>query len=359
MPLKYSADRILIRCPNWVGDVVMATPALRCIRRNYPNAHIALLMRSHMRSILETAPWFDEIIEYQPPRGRGPVRWLRDAAGLFSLTRRLRQERFGMALLLTHSFRAALIARLAGIPRRIANTRGDQSLLLTDGLPWPRENGRRVPLPKVEAYLRLCRHLGCEGTEDTRQELCFDDALDAQATALIQQDAREEGKPIFGIAPGASFGSSKCWDPVRFAAVADALSERLGWQAALLCGPGEEALDEQISQAMRHQPLRFDPYELTLAVLKPVVSRCRLLIATDSGVRHFGVALGVPTVVIMGPTDPQHTQSDYANTVILRQDVPCGPCHLRECPTDHKCMELITPEMVIEAAQTLLARQKT
>ena len=118
-------------------------------------------------------------------------------------------------------------------------------------------------------------------------------------------------------------------------------------------------LKAQIAGAMHHQPLRFDPSELTLAVLKPVVSRCRLLIATDSGVRHFGVAFGVPTVVIMGPTDPLHTRSDYANTIILRQDVPCGPCHLRECPTDHKCMELITPEMVIEAAEKLLARQAT
>ena len=116
-------------------------------------------------------------------------------------------------------------------------------------------------------------------------------------------------------------------------------------------------LAEQIAQAMRHHPLRFDPYELSLAALKPVVNRCRLLIATDSGVLHFGVAFDVPTIVIMGPTDPLHTQSDYANTIILRRDVPCGPCHVRECPTDHKCMELISPEMVIEAAETLLARQ--
>ena len=357
MALKYQADKILIRCPNWVGDVVMATPALRCMRRNYPRARITLLIRPYVRKILEGAPWFDEMIEYQPSGRRGPRGWLEGAAAMRSVVRRLRRERFDLALLLTHSFRAALLAFLSGIPRRVANTRGDQAWMLTDGLPWPRENGRRVPLPKVEGYMRLCRALGCEGGEDRRQELFFDDALRARAEEMIRRQNGDPDKPMFGIAPGASFGPSKFWSVPKFAAVADALIERRAWQAALLCGPGEERLAEQIAGAMRHRPLSFPPSELGLDVLKPMVSRCRLLICTDSGPRHFGVAFGVPTIVIMGPTDPRHTESDYAKTVILRRDVPCGPCHLRECPTDHRCMEEITPEMVMDASERLLARE--
>jgi len=342
MPLKYQADRILVRCPNWVGDAVMATPALRCMRRNY--------------KALEHAPWFDRAIEYRPPRGRGPVGWVRDAAGLLSLALRLRRERFDMALLLTPSFRAALIARLSGARRRVANSHGDQSWLLTDALPWPREDGKRVPLPKVEAYMRLCEHLGCEGVEDRKQELFFSDADARRADELLRSAGADPDEPIFGLAPGAAYGPSKLWNSRKFAEVGDAIAEKRGWRAALLCGPGEDALGDEISAAMARPPLRFDPVEFSLDALKPMVSRCRLLVATDSGVRHFGVAFGTPTVVIMGPTDPRHTQSDYADTVILRQDVPCGPCHLRVCPRDHECMERISAGMVVDAAERLLAR---
>ena len=358
MALKYAADRILIRCPNWVGDVVMATPALRCMRRNYPHARIVLMVRPYVRKILEGGPWFDEIIECEAQPRRGPLGWATGARAYLSVLRRLRRERFDLALLLTHSIRSALMIWLSGAKYRVANTHGDQAWLLTDALPWPREGGKRAPLPKVEAYMRLCEHLGCEGTEDRRQELFFDAETEGRAEEMIR---RKGGDPdaLFGIAPGASYGSSKFWSATKFAEVADALTEKHGWQGALLCGPTEQALAEQIAAAMTHRAIRFDPAEFGLDVLKPIVSRCRLLVTTDTGPRHFGVAFGVPTVVIMGPTHPRHTESDYEKTVILRRDVPCGPCHLRQCPRDHLCMELITAEMVIEAAEKLLARENS
>ena len=345
---------IAIDCPNWVGDAVMATPALRCVRRNYPRARIVLVMRPYLRDIFRDAPWFDDILEYQPARSNGASGWQRGAARMLDAVRRLRRENLDLALLLTHSFRSALLARLTGARRRVANTRGDQAFLLTDSLPWPRENGDRVPLPKVEAYMRLCRHLGCNYTDERQLELHYSPEVGMEAERLLREAGGDPDRPMFGIVPGASFGSAKFWNTEKFANVADALIERHGWQAALLCGPGEVELGRQIALNMSQRPLQFDPQELTLSVLKPMIDRCRLLVTTDTGPRHIGTAFRVPTVVIMGPTHPRHTETGYDREVVLRRDVSCGPCHLRECPRDHRCMELITADMVIDAAERLL-----
>ncbi|MEF8788329.1 MAG: glycosyltransferase family 9 protein [Planctomycetota bacterium] len=300
------------------------------------------------------SPWFDEVIEYQPAQHAGPSGWQAGAAAFLSTVRRLRQRNIDLALLLTHSFRSALLARLAGARYRVANSRGDQACLLTDSLPWPRENGQRVPMPKVEAYMRLCRHLGCPGADDTHLELHYSEQADNLAERLIREAGGDPEKPLFAIVPGAAFGAAKFWDTEKFAAVADDIAQRYGWQPALLCAPGEEELARQIKGYMDRPAVQPNPDEFSLDVLKPVVNRCRLMVTTDTGPRHVAEAFRVPTVVIMGPTDPRHTRTDYAARRVVRVEVPCGPCHLRTCPTDHRCMEQITPGMVIDAAEDLL-----
>lgn len=354
MALKYPAQNILIKAPNWVGDAVMATPAFRCMRRSYPDARISVILRPYVRDILSHSPWFDEIIEYQPAEADGPFGWQAGASAFLSTVRRLRGRNIDLALLLTHSFRSALMARMAGARYRVANSRGDQSWLLTDSLPWPRESGEKVPMPKVEAYMRLCRHLGCPDADDERLELHYGAEEERTAERLIREGGGDPEEPIFALVPGAAFGAAKFWDTEKFAAVADTIAERYGWQPALLCAPGEEELAQQIRHHMDGSPVQPNPEEFGLDVLKPVVSRCRLMVTTDTGPRHVAEAFRVPTVVIMGPTDPRHTESDYAGRRVVRVDVSCGPCHLRTCPTDHRCMARISPQMVIEAAEDLL-----
>ena len=354
MTLKYRAQNILIKAPNWVGDAVMATPAFRCMRHSYPDARISVLLRPYVRDILSHSPWFDEVIEYEPAATGGPSGWQAGASAFLSTVHRLRRRNIDLALLLTHSFRSALLARLAGARYRVANSRGDQSWLLTDSLPWPRENGRRVPLPKVTAYLRLCRHLGCPEADNTQLQLHYSTEEQRKALRLIRESGGDPQRPMFAIVPGAAFGASKFWSTEKFAAVADAIATRRGWQPALLCGPGEQPLAEQIKQHMKVPSVQPNPEDFGLDVLKPFVARCRLMVATDTGPRHVAEAFHVPTVVIMGPTDPRHTETNYAARRVIRVDVPCGPCHLRTCPTDHRCMKRVTPQMVIDAAEGLL-----
>jgi len=352
--LRYEAERILIRCPNWVGDVVMATPALRCIRRNYPRARITLLLRPYVREVLEGAPWFDEILEVGPPGAKSEHEPRARRKPYFSLVRQLRARRFDLALLLTHSFRTALTAWLVRAKHSVGYTRWDQWCLLTDRIPWPRERGAWAAVPKVETYMRLCERLGCEGTDDRRQELFFTRQEKQAASALLHRHGRDAGRGLAALVPGAAYGASKLWSTDKFARVGDALAERHGFQVIILASPAEEALARDIARRMKHRAIRSRPGEMSLGLLKPVIAGCSLVVCTDTGPRHFGVAFDVPTVVIMGPTDPRRTDSDYARTIIVRKDVPCGPCQLRKCPLDHACMKLITPAMVLDAADRLL-----
>jgi heptosyltransferase-2 len=139
--------------------------------------------------------------------------------------------------------------------------------------------------------------------------------------------------------------------------VADALAASRGLQAVVLTGPGEERIGAAIAQAMKRRPISFREGEVSFGALKAIVRRSALMICNDTGPRHLAIAYNVPVVVLMGPTSPIVTDSDYPRTAILRQDVPCGPCYLRHCPTDHRCMMLITPEMVLAAAETLLSAE--
>jgi len=354
LPLEYQAERILIRCPNWVGDAVMATPAIRCIRRNYPRAEITLLARPYVRDVYDSMPWFDQIVELRDQgRSRSVYSFLK--TGFL-----LRRRKLDLAILLTHSFSSALLARAAGASERVGYTRGDSSFLLTDAIPWPRDaDGRRIPVPKVELYMNICAHIGCEGMDDTRQELFYSDADYTAASAALKAAGADLSKPMVGLVPGAAFGSSKYWDSSAFARVADFLCERHDCNVVIIASPAERDIAEEIVLLARQPVLRLADPGLSLRSVKPLVAMCSLLVTTDTGPRHFGVAFDVPTVVLMGSTDPRNTDSDYEKTVIIRKKVPCGPCHLRKCPTDHQCMKLITPDEVVQAAEKLLGRYGT
>lgn len=346
MPLRYPAERILIRCPNWIGDMIAATAALRCMRSNYPQAHIALLLKAYVRPVIAHAPWADEVVEVDPRGG---------LAGLFATAKRLRRAPpYDLALLLTQSFNSALMVRLGRAKRRVGHARDGRRLLLTDAAPWPGRGENPRLVPKVQVYSSLLEYLGCEGADDPRPEVFTAPEDEAQAERLLAARGRDAGRPLLAIVPGAAYGASKLWPPARFASVADALAASRRFQAVVLTGSGEERIGAEIAQAMKDRPITFREGEVSFGALKAIVRRSALMICNDTGPRHLAIAYNVPVVVLMGPTSPIVTHSDYARTTILRQDVPCAPCYLRRCPIDHRCMMLITPEMVLSAAETLL-----
>ena len=347
MALRWQAERVVVKCPNWVGDLVAATGALRCLRRNYASAHIALVVKPSLVPLIEDAPWFDDVIPFDRHESTAEER--RHAR------RRLREGRFGLAVLLTHSFSSRRIVRASGVPVRVGFVKRWPGLLLTDALSIRQIRGGRPFVSKVEIYCRLCERLGCEGADDQRPELFVGEDARAKAADLLDQARATPGRRLVGLVPGASYGPSKRWPAERFALLADGLSSGLECDVVLLTSPQERDVADAVAADMQTTPLRIPDDMMDLGLLKALVARCDLIVGNDTGPRHIAAAFGVPAITLMGPTDPRVTESPYENGVVLRQSVPCAPCYERDCPRDHECMTAIDAAQVHDAAARLLA----
>ncbi|MFQ5685158.1 MAG: lipopolysaccharide heptosyltransferase II [Candidatus Scalindua sp.] len=338
------AEKVLVRAPNWVGDVVMATPAFRCVRENFVDSRITLLIKKNLRGIIDDSPWFDEIIEFETGR--------RSANEFLRQTYKLKQEKFDLGFLFPNSFSSALMVWLGGVSRRIGYKRDARSLLLTDGIERLTENGKFMPTYMADYYLRLCAQLGCRITS-RELELFISGECEDNANELLRK-YNIDNKPFILINPGASYGSSKCWTSECFARTADLLRKVSDCKIVLVCGPGEAGLADDIENSSKPGLVNLSKESVKLGVLKVLVKRCRLLVTVDSGPRHFAVAFKRPVVTLMGPTDPRYTESEYEIGKVIREDVDCSPCHIKTCPTDHRCMTMISPEKVAQACMDLL-----
>jgi len=342
--------RILVRSPNWVGDIVMATPAFRSLRRSYPNAKLTVLIKKYGRKAIEAAPWFDRVIEYDPDGVHKGFR------GHLRLLGELRACRFDLAVVLTNSQRGALEALLSGAHQRVGYDRGGRGWSFTRPVPPPREHGKIVPINMVDYYLDLCYAAGC-AEESRRTELFTTPAGEGQAEHVLRSHGWEPSRMLIALNPGAGFGSSKCWPPAAFAAAADALIDRHNCQIVILSAPKERAIAQAIEHQMRHTVINPVGAGIDLHNLKSIVRRCRMLITNDTGTRHYGVAFDLPVVVIMGSTSPRYTDVNLEKTIKVSVEVPCGPCQQKVCTRPkHLCMTRVTPEMVVQAAEELLEK---
>ena len=342
-----SVKKILIRCPNWVGDVVMATPALKAIRSGFPDAHITWLVRPLLKKIIETLPYWNQIFEYG-----GGDRFLK-VGRLLSWSMRLRREEFDMAVVLPNSFSSALMVFLAGIRHRVGYSREGRGLMLTDSLMPVREGSTIVPVPMVDYYLRISDSLKCPRLT-TVPELSVSRTARQQAEVIFKRLGVDTKRHIVVIIPGAAFGSSKCWKPEYFAQVADHLIERYACNVIIVPGPEEVEIVKDIEARMEKRAFALIDPIVPLDVLMAIIQSSSLLITNDTGPRHFGVAFNKPVVVIMGPTDPRYTNLNLEKTIVLRENLDCSPCHLKVCPRDHRCMTAITPDRVIQASVRFL-----
>jgi heptosyltransferase-2 len=345
-----AARSICIRAPNWVGDVVMATPAFRAVRTRCPQARITLVVRSGVAAVLKGAPWFDEWLVYRerPPFSPArPVEFLR-------CIRALRSIHADLGIVLPNSFSSALMFAMAGVKRRVGYVRDCRRLLLTDALQRPSHpNGSFRPIYMGDYYLALCRKAGIEA-DGKHTELYFSHDDMAAAKAILLRANIDLTSPLFLLHPHAAYGPSKLWREDRFAALADMLTGEFGGQAACIGAPSASAAVARINAASKRGVKDLTNCGLDLHLLKCAVKLARLLVTTDSGPRHYGIALGVPTVCLMGATNPDYTNSGLPHDHIVRVDVECGPCQKKTCRRDHRCMELITTEMVFDACRQAL-----
>jgi heptosyltransferase II len=340
---------ILVVQPSWVGDAVMATPALRALRERFPSARISYLLRRYVKPIYEGMPWADRLLTYQP---KGDKR-----SGTFRLGARLRTGKFDLAVLLTNSFKTALLCKLAKIPRVVGYEREGRGILLTDRLVPLRENGRYVPSPIVHYYMGLPRYLGAR-SDSLKLELFVTPAERVEAEDVMRRAGLVgASKPIVMLNPGAQYGAAKCWLPENFAAVGDQCARDLGATVVISSAPRERKIVDEILSRAQTPMIDLAKFTPSLGALKHLVASCDLMITNDTGPRHIAAAMDVPVVTIFGPTHPQWTEIYFAKERQVSVPVFCGPCQKKTCPLDHRCMTRVTPAMVFDAVLELLGKR--
>jgi heptosyltransferase-2 len=341
--------KIAVFWPNWVGDAVMATPAVRALRQHFRDATLISVLKPYVAGVLEGAPRLDRQL-YLDSRGPWSQRWP-------AVATQLRRERADIAVLFPNSFRSALVARLGGCRRRVGYRRYGRGPLLTDCLePELDAHGRRVPSPAIDAFNQLVQTIGCP--QPTYRMELFTTPRDEEAAERVWTDGYLQQCPgVVCLNPGAAFGSAKYWPTESFAELARELVDTRGSGILVLCGPTEREMARQIVKlAGRPGVYCLADQPLSLGLTKACVRRCDLLVTTDSGPRHFAAAFDRPVVTLFGPTHIAWTETYHAKAIHLQKKVDCGPCQLRVCPLEHRCMKELKPTQVVAAAAELLNR---
>ena len=334
-----------MRAVNWLGDAVLTTPALGALRTACPQARITVAAKPLVAELFRDHPDIDGIEVYDKEGTHA------GAIGMFRKARELRRGGYDAALLLQNAIDAALLAFLAGIPERMGYATDGRRLLLSRPVPVTEEI---LSLHHAEYYLRLLQELGVPRPHFPRLSLRVTEDELASMRSRLAALGVPEGRRIVGINPGATYGSAKRWFPDRFAQVADTLSEE--WDAAvILMGSVPEApLSSEIEAAMGRKALNLAG-RTTVRELMALLASCSFLVTNDSGPMHIGAAFGIPLVAIFGPTDWRKTSPWTDKARVVRVDVDCSPCHLRECNRGHECMVGVTAEMVVQAARKQMA----
>jgi heptosyltransferase-2 len=340
-------ERIVVRGTNWVGDAVMTIPALRQLRRLFPDAHITLATRAWAEELFADSDFLDEL-------------QVHEGSGLRSVVQQVRQWRkrnFDLAVLLPNSLETALVASLARVPLRLGYATDGRQALLTHPLALPEWRDSKH---EVFYYLKIIAELEWllkheQSFLDTQPDgsLEVSDARKSHARDFLRERGVGEGNLLVALCPGSINSRAKRWPAERYAALADRLIEELGAQVMLVGSNAEAGVSLEVSRQMRNRPLTLTG-QTDLAELVATLSLVDLLVTNDTGPAHIASALGRPTLVIFGPTNPLTTRPFSPFGEIVRQPPDCAPCMLRDCPIDHRCMTAITPANVFERARTLL-----
>lgn len=338
------ADRVVVIAPNWLGDAVLALPAIADIRRHFAGARLTLAARPSVVPLFSMVRGVDDSITLP---GGGGVRavfgWQEDA-------RALRGKAFEIAILLPNSFATALIVNNAAIPERWGFATDWRGRMLTRGIPKP-----KAMTHQSEYYQALTTALGISAGPpfaevrpdvDRVRELALDLGLDTD-------------EPFVVFAPGAAYGRAKQWLPERFAQLAELIINDRGWSVIMVGSKADRSTCADISARLPATGNRMNRLidlsgKTDLRQLAGVMSRARAVVSNDSGAMHLAGAVGTKVVAIFGAsnerrTSPLRAGAESPEPRIMSHEVFCRPCMLRECPIDHRCMSGISARAVYSA----------
>ena len=328
----------------------MTVPALRDLRRVLPHARITLVSRPNAADIFVDADFVDEVLIYDRS-GLGAV---------WNQVREWRQRRFDLAILLQNAFEAAAIAFLAGARLRIGYDAEHRGKLLTHAIPSPTWKDQRHEMffyRNLVAELERLLH-GASSVEQSEPDFELKISADRRQRAndFLREHGLRSGPPLVLLCPGSINSRAKRWPAERYATLADRLAET-GATVALIGSPAELDVCDQVRRQMGAEPIVLAG-QTTVAEATAIISVADLLITNDTGPAHIGSAVGTPTLVIFGPTNPLTTYPFGSRAEIIRHPPDCAPCMLRDCPIDHRCMTAITADEVFARAEALMSRQR-
>ncbi len=382
-----STPRILIRGTNWLGDAVMTTPALLRLREKFPDAHIAILTPEKLKDLWLHHPAIDEIISFAPNesvwkiakklRLRLGAEVLRATENKFHAGYIKPFPLFDLALVLPNSPRSAIEAWLAGIPKRIGYARPWRNFFLTqiiapraDAVKMQKRSVREIlkltaenskfkiqnsklgpPAHQIFEYLHLTSALGANSEPLPPQLVVTPEEIEATKKKF---GLDKISNLIFGLNPGAEYGPAKRWPVERFISAAKEIGQKTNCTWILFGGKNDLEITNQIESAIRQPQSTIVNLagQTSLRELMALLKSCRVLLTNDTGPMHVAAALGIPVVAIFGSTSSELTGPISSNEVqhqIIKSNVPCSPCFLRECPIDFRCMNSISVEQVVEA----------
>lgn len=358
-------NRILVRGVNWLGDAVMTTPALLRLRERFPEAHIAVLTHQKLRELYLGHPALNEVISFEA------------SESVFAIARRLRANRFDVAVILPNSPRSAMEAWLAGIPRRIGGQWPWRNWLLTEAIPArtgavkmrkrteaevrelisakpstlaPRSS-TAISVHHIYQYLHVVAALGADGSALPPMLAVTDEEV-AATKSKFRLD--EISAPIFALNPGAEYGPAKRWPAEKFIAAARGIQSRTDCHWLILGGKADVQTSGIITNAIANGRSAVSNVagRTSLRELIGLLKSSKVLLTNDTGPMHVAAALGTPVVVPFGSTSPELTGPGLpggSQHRLMKSDAPCSPCFLRECPIDFRCMDGISVERVVES----------
>lgn len=346
--------RIFVRAPNWVGDMVMATGALARIRSGFPEAQIVCGMRPYLQPLVSNSPYFDDVLSMPKESGWGAV------SSFVSQVAAVRSGRFDLAIVLPNSQITGWVVRLAGVRWRLGYQQGRPGTMnlglraeVNRGLFARRIGPRRVPTPMPEYYDTLLDVINLPPTPVGARLQTSDAERSGVSEYLANHGIDPQGNLVL-LNAGASFGPSKLWVAERWVELARHY-QSIGMTPIFLSGPNETSMVRAIAAAAGVHGMT-DPVR-SLGMLKALFERARLLVSTDTGPRHLGVWMHVPTVCLMGPNDRRYTDYALDRQIVIQKDLECVPCQRKVCPLGtRQCMLDITVAEVVEAGERMMVQ---
>ncbi|MFN8059931.1 MAG: lipopolysaccharide heptosyltransferase II [Vicinamibacterales bacterium] len=349
--------RVLVRMPNWLGDIVMAMPAVGAIRRAFPEGRLIAAGPRFASGLLAMMPGVDEVVALDGGSAWSLVR------GTHGDIAALAGARADVAILLTNSFGSALAVRRAGVGERWGYARDGRTWLLTKAVTRaaaatadPGALAGAGEHHHARYYARLVAALGMPVTVADTARLDVTGGPTAAATRALERLGWRPGGRLVGLAPGAAYGQAKRWPPRHVATLVGLLLRDESTACLLVGAPADRETGIAIEEHLRavHGALSRAPRvinaigQTSIAELAGLMTLIDVLVSNDSGAMHVASAAGVPVVALFGPTRETETHP-LGTHVLLTEDVFCRPCLMRECPIDHRCLTRIAPDRVADA----------